>query len=700
MTETSRPRQTEVLIPIAIGGIFFFIIAGHAILLPGNIAWLSIGDPSTHYLGWVFYARSEWSFPVGLNPSYGLELGNAIIFSDSNPLLSIILKPFYSLLEFPFQFFGPWILLCFVLQAYFGWKLVGLATSDIAIKALATCIFAVSPPMIWRLNGHISLASHFIVLCALYLCLQPVLSRRRLKWAALLAVAALVHAYFLVMILALWLADGWGRVLNGQLNRKDVATENILLTSLTAAICWQAGYLSVGKGASSGGFGFYRANLLSLFDASGWSYVLPDLPQGPGDYEGFGYLGAGTLLLALFALVPGLKNKHKYSDLFKNRILLLTLGGLALYAASNNIGILEYGIKIDVGKRAQRLFDVFRASGRMLWPLFYFVVTYILYVLCKTHTRSRLRSLLLVAALVQAVDTSAGWVGIRKWLAQPASSEWASPLADPFWEAAARRYKKVRWIMPENHSPAWSTIAAYAARRGLSTDAVYLARIDSSALARAQSDAATSLSSGTYEPDSLYVIDERYLLRASANLRRESDLLVEIDGFNVLAPGWRKCSECPTISAPEISVGRVVPIPVPGDTILFNGAGSGTAYLLDGWSLPEEWGTWSAAESAIILVPRRGHVRSLTVRAEALITEMHPRQRVQISIDGTLATTAVLTQNGDNLIELELPEGEAGEIRDFSLVEFVLPDAVRPLDIGLNNDVRRLAFGLKSISFN
>src|SRR3990167_5290282 len=129
------------LLPLLIGVVAFFLIIGPRALNPQNIAWLGNGDPATHYLGWAFFRQSPWTFPIGLNPSYGMELGNGIIFSDSNPLLAFLFKPFASLLPMPFQYFGLWLLTCFVLQAWFAWKLVGLISSHVGVRAVSTALF-------------------------------------------------------------------------------------------------------------------------------------------------------------------------------------------------------------------------------------------------------------------------------------------------------------------------------------------------------------------------------------------------------------------------------------------------------------------------------------------------------------------------------------------------------------------------------
>jgi hypothetical protein len=110
-----------------------------------------------------------------------------------------------------------------------------------------------------------------------------------------------------------------------------------------------------------------------------------------------------------------------------------------------------------------------------------------------------------LALVIQVVDTSTAYKGIRKQLMIESKVTWGTPLTDPFWEHAASRYTKVRWIQPGNHSPQWQALAAYGGVHDLSTDAVYLVRISTSALKSAQRKATEVIQTGRYEPDSLYL---------------------------------------------------------------------------------------------------------------------------------------------------------------------------------------------------
>jgi len=62
-------------------------VVGPRVLHPTNIAWLDNDNMATCFLGWHVFRNSPWSFPIGLNPQYGLELSNSIVMSDSNPFL-------------------------------------------------------------------------------------------------------------------------------------------------------------------------------------------------------------------------------------------------------------------------------------------------------------------------------------------------------------------------------------------------------------------------------------------------------------------------------------------------------------------------------------------------------------------------------------------------------------------------------------
>ena len=85
-------------------------------------------------------------------------------------------------------------------------------------------------------------------------------------WACLLTVAALVHPYILAMLALLWLSDLLGLLVTRQRPAKSSAREFIVISALIGFICWQAGYFMVSGDGLQRDYGYYRMNLLSLFD--------------------------------------------------------------------------------------------------------------------------------------------------------------------------------------------------------------------------------------------------------------------------------------------------------------------------------------------------------------------------------------------------------------------------------------------------
>ncbi|MDO7899748.1 DUF6311 domain-containing protein [Pseudomonas citrulli] len=693
---TARGKHFPVfLLPLLLGALAFLLVIGPRVLDPTNIAWLGEGDAATHYMGWAFFRHSPWTFPLGMNPSYGLELGNGIIFSDSNPLLALLFKPFDAWLPATFQYFGFWLLACFVLQAWFAWKLLGLLTPSVWVRLLGTGLLVFSPPMFLRMGGHLSLSGHFLILAALYLALRPGLDKRRLAWGGLLAATALVHAYLLAMVALIWLADLATRTLQARLSRREAGVELGGVFLLVAFCCWQAGYFSVGGGTVAGGYGLYRLNVMSLVNPSGWSHLLRDLPQGPGDYEGFNYLGLGILMLAICAGVAGLQgNTGLVNAVRDKRLLLWALIGLTLFSLTNNVGIGTLDVHYWLPRTVEKLANIFRAAGRMFWPVFYALVFVVIFLVIRGNPPRAAACLLALALVVQVLDTHAGWAGLRSNRMQTAASSWPTPLKDPFWASAAGHYSKVRTLMPQNQPENWLLASQYAVEHGLETDGVYLGRMGTREIERAQRHADQMLASGQYEADSLYILDSRAAPLAAKTVDHQTDLLTRVDGLVVLAPGWKSCAACPVFADETLDVQVRL-----GERQLFNRA---NAMLTKGWGRVEEWGTWSEGNEAEVVLRVPPQARSIAVEAAAFVQPRHTSQRVDVSINGVAALSTRLTRFQDNTLELPLTPaihqaiGAEGQVR----LHFHMPDAISPKALGLGADERVMGLGLKSLTVN
>lgn len=719
--ELNLNRQQSYLYPIFIGLIAFFVIAGPEFLSPTNVAWLVGGDPLQHYLGWAFYRNSSWTWPVGLNPLYGMEFSNSIVFTDSIPLLAIPFKAISQFLPYPFQYLGIWVLLCFVLQSYFAFRLIGLITNHVAIQCLGSILFLFSPPLIFRLSLHESLMGHFIILAALYLNLKTsshLIETKRsyshsFAWIFLLSIAILTHFYLAVMVLALYLADVCNRVFIKKSSLfNEILFEYAFLISVAGFVAWQAGYFAIeGASGATRGFGDFRTNLLALFNSRGWSYWLKPIPLRDAveaaTGEGFQYLGSGSLLLlmsAVFAVIKGrFKLTHSLGIAWKSYpFLIAALIVLALISFSNNVGFGPWNLRVPLPEFVTGFLSIVRSSSRLFWPIYYTILLVILYVLIRSYSAKNVLILLGVAATIQVVDTSAGWLPIREKVSQRTSTQFKTALQNPFWDKAGQTYQSV---VINDVQGNWEDFGIYASNNKMATNITHLARIDESKRAAFTQMITHQLYSGPLNPDRLYIFREwktapDKLIYNSIKYNPEFDLLASIDGFNLLAPSWKMCKLCTPVEG-QYELRQLAPTLAIGELAYFTKAGDGRAkYLLNGWGYTEEWGTWAIQQVAQVVLPMPdGDPSKLIIKANAFLSSTHTEQVVDIAVNGIrVADHIVLNKAQGNSLEIKLPRGlkTPGEA---VLVEFRSLDTISPKSAGLSADERKLGIGLISIQF-
>ena len=362
-----------------------------------------------------------------------------------------------------------------------------------------------------------------------------------------------------------------------------------------------------------------------------------------------------------------------------------------IFALSNKIGIGSYEYEIfSLPESLRWVFDIFRSSGRMFWPVFYVLLLGAIYIVVKGNSPRVAIVLLGIATVIQIADTSVIWLRIREKLMITPAAEWVSPLQNTFWRNVPLKYKKLRWIQPGNYTLHWKNLAAFAAKSGMSTDAVYLARVNGKTWYMARQRASIELASGKYEPDSLYILDPAMLKTAIPQINQKNDLLAKIDDLYVIAPGWKLCSEV-----------KINPVPINiGDRLLFAQSANGVGYMRCGWYQPEQAGTWSNGTTADISLPVKTNVPSVVIiEAIPLVSSLHPTQHVEVAVNSILIGQFNLT-GGSHRLRLELSDAIRTDVikRGVLRLDFKFPNAARPIDLGINSDTRLLALSLVAIS--
>lgn len=530
------------LVAAAIGLAVVAYTFGLHILPPGHTGWMLTGtigpDPVQYWLGYTFFKGAPWAWPPGLNPDWGLEVGSAIFYSDSIPLLAFAFKALHPLLEVS-QYWGLWLFACGALQGWLGWRLVGLVTTDPLTRIAGAALFVLQPTLLNRMGGHFALAAHFLLLAGLLLCLtEAPRARRVLAWIGLIFAASLIHAYLLPMTAGLWAADWLRRAVRDRAPLPAIA-EALAVPGIGLFGLYLAGFfaLRAGLGGTWGGYGEMQLDLLAPFDPPPWGAFLPDLP-GPDHWEtGHSYLGLGALILVAVGL--GVSLWRPGTGWRRHWALALSVCAMLAIAISHNVSVGGRVFALATPPPGLLdLADALRASERFFWPFLYAALFAALAALVRVVGARRAGPMLVVLVLVQVLDMRPGFARLHGYF-PPGPAVAPLRLADPFWLEATGHFARIR-LAPTGMQPRhWEEVAVLAASQGLPTDAIYLARVD---LARAEAlNAATlqRLRQGRPEPGSLYVLGDAAMLEAArAGHDPARDLLAQFDGLWVLAPGW------------------------------------------------------------------------------------------------------------------------------------------------------------------
>ena len=521
-----------------LGGLITLGVFGVAMLNPFDAGWMLAGafgpDPVQYWLGWRFFAQAPWSWPPGLSPAYGMELSSSVFYADSIPLLALPLKLLAPDLQ---QYWGLWLLVCGMAQGWFGWVLMGHATRNPLARLMGAGLMVLQPMLLNRMAGHLALAGQWTVLAALALALRPPGARRQaLAWMVLVPATALVHAYLLVMVAAIWAADWLRRALDGGLGRH--LAEALAVPAAALLALWLAGFFALAGGHGAPGYGAMMLDLTAPLNPAHWGGLLPALPQIGHPESGGIYLGLGGLLL----LAGGLLGTRRAPPL---RLWPLGAALLAMlaFAITPRVAVLGHVVELfTLPAWAEALASSLRASERFAWPMLYLALVAGAVGLAQ-RLGSRRTGLVMAALLgLQAVDLRPGFGFVHGLMAQAQANAQARSIAAeaPFWaQAAALGYHRLRAVPAGNQGAGWEAAAVIAARHGMATDAVYLARIDAEGVAALVPRVAALLRDGRHEPGTLYILrDAESLALAQAGMNPARDLLTRVGGVDVLAPGW------------------------------------------------------------------------------------------------------------------------------------------------------------------
>lgn len=412
-----------IIVGIIIGIATFLIVYGTSTLDVTYDDWILNDyiedDIVQHYAGWVNFRNSDWTFPLGKTTNLANPDGIMISFTDSIPLFSIFFKLFRNVLPEIFQFFGIYTLLCFALQGIASALLISCFTKNKKYIAIGTVLFTLSPILLERAFRHTALASQWLILFALYLYFKSRKEEYKFKWQYFLltALAITIHPYFIPMVCGIMFANVLEIIIHKKCYVKGIA---FILANMILAVL--IGYVigTFGTGTSFSDateYGYFSMNLNSIinpksYGIDSWSAFLKTRPQTLGNYDGFNYLGFGSIIIGIFILLyqiisNGFKNSmKKIGGYIKNNLgLFLVLVVFLIFAISNVVTLDDQVIfKYPLPKIILRICAIFRASSRMFYPVFYMIFVAELVYIFRTFKAKNALILLIVFLVIQIID--------------------------------------------------------------------------------------------------------------------------------------------------------------------------------------------------------------------------------------------------------------------------------------------------------
>jgi hypothetical protein len=391
--------------------IFSFLYLDYKSFNFSDISWLKSRDNISDFLALKFFLNDKWRFPLGLNPNYG-DLDNSIVFSGSIPFLAFFFKIFKSFLPFNFHYLSFWIFIIFFFQLFFSYKIIFHFTTNYYFSLLGSIFFLLSPVFLERIGDHLSLGAHWIILACFYYEIKYINNNFIYKRLFLILFSSLVHFYFTFIIVFVSLFFLVFKFLKDK--KIDYFFINILfIFSPLIILMFISGYFIIPAYDSVGfGFGVYKANFLTLIDPRStiegysWSLIIPDIPNLPSEYEGFGYLGLGIIIFFIFCVMDFLFNF--YRNINKYKCYLSIIFFFFILSISNSINISKFLLlHINLPDYFYALLNIIRSSGRLIWPVYYLIMIYCILKIGKFFAKNNIL-ILLIFFLIQLVDIYPG----------------------------------------------------------------------------------------------------------------------------------------------------------------------------------------------------------------------------------------------------------------------------------------------------
>ena len=506
-----KPYWVMMLITVLLGVLSFGLLYGFDIVNVTNDSWLynAGGDMSGHYLGWIYYRKAPWHFPIGLQDGITYPYSFSVLYMDSIPFFALFFKVLSPVLPEVFQYFGIYGLITFVLQGVVGSNIIYSKTKDTFFGLISSPFFILSPVVLQRMYGHSALAFHPIVLLAIYVYINrdAIKEKRRdlLYWCLLLALSVSVQAYFFPMVYLFVVAFYLPEIISKKTWYKGLL-KIIIPVVVTLFVMYAWGYFYGDHNYNGGGFGVFNSNLNVLLNSQGNSFLgeLMGMTGYDAIWESYAYLGFGIIVMCIISIYDLFVTP---SDRQTKRIFWPTVVVVTVFCVASVIPSVKFGaytlLDIDFPENLLELFGTFRANGRFMWPVMYLILVAVLVHIFNRYKRKYF--IVVFCLALQIIDLSTVYTGIVSRMDALESAEYL--LKDSRWNDLS--YKSEIFFMydPVGGGPTSLTmpIGKYAADNNMIMNDFYTSRKDTTAISQDRIEEQSRIFDGNPSDDRIYV---------------------------------------------------------------------------------------------------------------------------------------------------------------------------------------------------
>lgn len=427
------------------------------------------------------------------------------------------------------------MLSCFMLQGLFGYLLLERLLKKKSLAVIGSVIFILSPIMLFRLGGHSALGAHWLLLWSLFLVLEPYGNIRIGQWTAILLLCLLIHPYLFFMCGAVFVADLLRRVcIINTISLKRASVFFTLEVAAALVMSFLVGIFSVGGGAAPG-YGVFSLDLNGLINPYGFSTIIQNM-QVREPNEGFNYLGLGVILLCILSLFEYARqcDRGKLRDIARAWWPLFGVCIILVLVAITNVvsawGRVVFRVPLPAYLH-DHVFGIVRSSGRLFWPVYYLIVLWSFSVLKRVRT-PLIYALLIGTLCLQVYDMKDKLRELDQFYQ---NITWESPLKNPFWAEAAKKYEHISFV-PTFAYGKYEPIALFAAQHAMTLNTGYVVRNAGRVNEREMKQEAVQMAAGVVDGKTLYIfLDEKDMRQRTASVDKAHEKKM-VDGYAVLAP--------------------------------------------------------------------------------------------------------------------------------------------------------------------